>query len=286
MLVIKNKFKTMLKKLLKILKTTAQVFLVTALGFAISLGVLISVQENARFPSPAELDSMDNVSMHLDHKERMAVMMSRNSVLLVLSGRSDGDGFASMTGTYLSHNNKYYVLTAAHGVMGDCEHFFVAVNEDEIYDCIKYIDLNQRSDYAIVEIEKVTKRKPLEINKVIPKNNQWESELAVLNDVFYTGYPNSLGPLTFKGYIAGISDSQDVYLHSYAWPGSSGSGVFTREGNLVGVVLALNVGFTSAGYDVLEDLVIILPLFKINWDPVYQNQDSADDTGYAGDTGE
>ena len=55
MLVIKNKFKTILKKLLRILKTAAQVFLVMALGFAISLGVLISVQENARFPSPANL---------------------------------------------------------------------------------------------------------------------------------------------------------------------------------------------------------------------------------------
>jgi len=276
----------MLRKILKILKTAIQVILVMALGFAISLGVLMSVQESVRFPTAGELNHLDNVSKHLEQKEYLAVKKSRNSVLLVLSGRSNRDGFASMTGTYLTHNDRYYVLTAAHGVSGECNRFFVAVNDDEIYDCIKYVEIDQRKDYAIIQIEKVAKRKPLEITKIIPKNSQWSSELATLNSVFYTGYPNSLGPLTFGGSVAGISEDQHVYLHSYAWPGSSGAGVFTRKGNLVGIVLALNVGFTSAGYDVLEDLVIILPLFKINWDPVYENQDLTDDTGNTGDTAE
>jgi hypothetical protein len=276
----------MLRKILKILKTAIQVILVMALGFAISLGVLVSVQESVRFPTAGELNHLDNVSKHLEQKEYLAVKKSRNSVLLVLSGRSNRDGFASMSGTYLTHDDKYYVLTAAHGILGECDHFFVATSDEEIYDCIKYIEINQRKDYAIIEIEHVEEREPLQLKKIIPKNNQWQSELAVLNSVFYTGYPNSLGPLTFKGSVAGISENQHVYLHSYAWPGSSGSGVFSREGNLVGIVLALNVGFTSAGYDVLEDLVIILPLFKINWDPVYENQDLTDDTGNTGDTAE
>tara|TARA_R110000824_G_scaffold181985_1_gene362846 strand:+ start:710 stop:1540 length:831 start_codon:yes stop_codon:yes gene_type:complete len=276
----------MLRKILKILKTTTQVILVMALGFAISLGVLVSVQESSRFPTAEELNHLDNISKHLEQKEYLTVKKSRNSVLLVLSSSSNRDGFASMSGTYLTHDDKYYVLTAAHGILGECDRFFVATSDEEIYNCIKYIEINQRKDYAIIEIEHVEKREPLQIKKIIPKNNQWKSELAVLNGVFYTGYPNSLGPLTFEGSVAGISKDQHIYLHSYAWPGSSGSGVFSREGNLVGIVLALNVGFTSAGYDVLEDLVIILPLFKINWDPVYENQDLTDDTGNTGDTAE
>jgi len=255
-------------------------------GFGISVGVLISVQESMHFPTPAELSALDNVSQDLDSKQRHAVKKSRNSVLRVLSGRSTRAGIASMSGTYLTYNDKYYVLTAAHGIMGECEYFFVATSAEEIYDCVKYIEINLREDYAIIEIVKVNKRIPISLENIIPYNNQWKNELAILNETFYTGYPNSLGPLTFEGSVAGISGDQHVYLHSYAWPGSSGAGVFTREGNLIGIILALNVGFTDAGYDVLEDLVIILPLFKIDWELVYAMMEEPTDTGDTGDSGE
>ena len=59
----------MLRKILKILKTTTQIILVTALGFAISLGVLVSVQESSRFPTAEEFGHLDNVSKHLEQKE-------------------------------------------------------------------------------------------------------------------------------------------------------------------------------------------------------------------------
>jgi len=276
----------MRRRFLAILKLSLQMMFVMVVGFGISLGVLISVQESIRLPTPQELASLNNISPHLGAQEYSAVKKSRNSVLRVLSGRSSSSGIASMSGTYLSHNGKYYVLTAAHGIMGECERFFVATSEDDLYACIKYIDVNSQYDYAIIEIEEVEERIPLLLSQIIPANNQWENELAILNETFYTGYPNSLGPLTFEGSVAGLSDQQYVYLHSYAWPGSSGAGVFTREGKLIGIILALNVGFTEAGYDVLEDLVIILPLFKIDWDLVYATMEEPTETGDTGDTGE
>jgi|TARA_R110000824_G_C15190960_1_gene674742 hypothetical protein len=276
----------MWRKILKITKVTCQMLLVILLGFAISLGIYISVAESIRMPTHSELSSLDNVSGDLDSKELVAVNRSRHSILHVLSADEDDDGFAKMSGTYVIHNDKFYVITAAHGIIGDCDHMFVATSSDYIYDCIKYIIVDQSVDYAIIEIEEVHHRTPVKLPDVIPSNREWRQETAVLNEVFYTGYPNNLGPLTFKGSVAGISNENYLYLHSYAWPGSSGAGIFSYDGNLVGIVIALNVGFTGAGYDVLEDLVIVTPLFMIDWPSAYEIMDEPSPIGDTGDTGE
>jgi len=274
------------RRLLNILKLVSQMALVVLLGFAISLGIHVSVSESLRFPTQNELKSLNNVSENLDAKETSVVKKSRNSILQVLSAKEGRDGFAKMSGTYFSRNDKFYIITAAHGIVGACDYMFVATSDDDVYDCIKYIIVDQQTDYAIIEIEKIVERTPVKLSNVMPSNREWKQEVSILNEVFYTGYPNGLGPLTFEGSVAGISKGNYLYLHSYAWPGSSGAGVFSYNGNLIGIVIALNVGLTGAGYDVLEDLVIVTPLFKIDWDLAYEIMDEPINTGDTGDTGE
>tara|TARA_R100001594_G_C4019145_1_gene258758 strand:+ start:477 stop:1307 length:831 start_codon:yes stop_codon:yes gene_type:complete len=276
----------MWKKIFNIAKRTLQMALVMLMGFAISLGIYISIDESLRAPTSAEIQSLDNLSDNLNSKEESAVNGSRHSILQVLSGYERDDGFAKMSGTYVTHKDKFYVLTAAHGVVGDCDKFFVATDADNIYECIKYILIDQYTDYAIVEIEEVKNRKALQLKNIIPKNREWKQEVSILKETFYTGYPNGLGPLTFRGAIAGVSRENYLYMHSYAWPGSSGSGVFSYDGNMIGIVIALNVGFTPAGYDVLEDLVIVTPLFMIDWDTAYDIMSESAPSGDTGDTGE
>ena len=276
----------MLKKILNISKLIFQMTLVMAIGFVISTGIFISVSESVRFPTDTELHSLDNISKDLDDKEARAVTKSRNSILQVLSGKADYDGFAKMSGTYIVRNGKFYVLTAGHGIVGDCDHLFVATNADDVYECIKYVLVDKYIDYALIEIEKVADRDPVKLETIRPSSREWREEAAVLSEVFYTGYPNSLGPLTFRGAVAGLSSTNYIYLHSYAWPGSSGAGVFSNEGHLIGIIIALNVGLTGAGYDVLEDLVIVTPLFMIDWDTVYQIMEEPSPAGDTGDTAE
>ena len=276
----------MLKKLLNIAKRTLQMMLVIALGFAISLSIYVSISESQRFPTHGEISALDNLSSDLDGKETSAVLASRNSILHVLSSGKGRDGFAKMSGTYMEYNDKFYVITTAHGIQGECERMFVATDEEHVYDCVKYIIVNQHVDYAIIQIEEIPSRIPVKLADVLPSNREWRQELSVLNETFYTGYPNGLGPLTFRGSVAGVSDDNYVYLHSYAWPGSSGSGVFSYDGNMIGIVIALNVGFTGAGYDVLEDLVIVTPLFMIDWDTAYDIMNEPEPTGDTGDTAE
>ena len=275
----------MLKKILNIAKVTLQVLLVASLGFFISLGVHTSVIESTRMPTSSEMGALDNTSQDLNSKESRAVNLSRQSILQVLTTSPTRSGFAKMSGTYVTYEGAYYVITAAHGVVGECEYFFVA-NTNDVYDCIRYIIVDPIIDYAIIQIEEVSDRQPVPLPQVIPSNRQWKQETSVLNEIFYTGYPNGLGPLTFRGAIAGMSDENYILLHSYAWPGSSGSGVFSYDGNMIGIIIALNVGFTAAGYDVLEDLVIVTPLFLIDWDTASEIMDEPAPSGDTGDTGQ
>ena len=276
----------MLKKLLQIAKLTLQMMLVMLIGCCISYGIYVSVTESIRMPTMAEMGDLDNISGDLNSKESHVVDLSRQSIVQVLTTSEKRSGFSKMSGTYAAYGDRFYVITAAHGVHGECEYFFVATTDDNIYDCIKYILVDQGVDYAIVEIEQIPDRQPVELTNVIPSNREWLQETSVLNEVFYTGYPNGLGPLTFRGSVAGMSEHNYILLHSYAWPGSSGSGVFSYDGNMIGIVIALNVGFTPAGYDVLEDLVIVTPLFMIDWDTAYEIMDEPPPESDTGDTGE
>jgi uncharacterized protein YuzB (UPF0349 family) len=276
----------MLKKIFNIVKLSTQLLLVVFVGFAISLGVHISVMESLRFPTPEEIHSLDNISDDLNQKETSAVTRSRQSIIYVLSGYESKDGFAKMSGTYITHNGRFYVVTAAHGIKGPCNKMFVATDSDHVYDCLQYVIIDQHVDYAIIEVEQVAGRTPVKLAEVLPSNREWHQEVSVLNETFYTGYPNGIGPLTFRGSVAGMSEENYLYIHSYAWPGSSGSGVFSYDGNLIGVLIALNVGFAGAGYDVLEDLVIVTPLFMIDWETAYEIMNQPAPAGDTGDTGE
>ena len=47
------------------------------------------------------------------------------------------------------------------------------------------------------------------------------------------------------------------FINSYAWAGSSGSGVFNSDGKLMGIITAVSVANTEYGVDVMEDLIIV-----------------------------
>ena len=201
----------MLKKILCTIKRAAQMATVVMIGFSVSLGIYISIEESLKFPHDQELRDLDNISRDLSIREAHAVTASRNSILHVLSSREGARGVSSMSGTYVEHGDRFYVITAAHGVSGDCARFFVATDSDNIYDCIRYIVIDRFKDYAIIEIEQVAGRTPVRLKEIIPTNREWLQETAALNSVFYTGYPNSLGPLTFRGSVAGVSDENYIF---------------------------------------------------------------------------
>ena len=174
-----------------------------------------------------------------------------------------------MSGTYFSIFDRYYVLTVMHGIAGECEYTKILVDVN-YYDCLRYVHGDGMGDYMIMEVEKIEDKKPLNFFTDIP----WLPSAKMpplLEPVYYTGYPNTMGPFTIRGHVMGYDalGSQHIYILSYAWMGASGSGVFDSKGKLMGYVLAIDVGQVEFGIQILENVVMIAPVTQIDWRPLF-----------------
>jgi len=232
------------------------------------VGLLVSAsvaKQNIRTPPyqiKKVLSEPSNISNSYSVSERKSLKKSVESAVRVMSVDETGEGISLASGTYFTYLGKYYVLTVSHAIAGTCDDLIVTYFSDSAQ-CLEYVLVDTETDYAIIEIEKLTNRSPLSIfNSIEFRPNKFPK---LLDKMFYTGYPNNIGPLSFRGSVSGFSDNGLIFLNSYAWTGSSGSGVFNVRGKLVGIVMALDVGTTHYGVDVLENLLIVVPTHQIDW---------------------
>ena len=232
-------------------------------------GAYLSTQKSLHHSTIAEITARDNVTTQLPHSTRTAVLKSRTSAVRVLSTDESGNVAAS-SGTYLRINEAAtYVLTTSHGIVGAC-HATRIQYEGDYYDCHNYVIIDEITDYVIMEVEAIEGIQPVNIERSLPRHQDWDSELSVMSRLYYTGYPNNEGPATVTGTIMNVDKRREmIFLQSYAWPGSSGSGVFSEKGNLVGVVVALDVGFTRYSLQILSNAVWVIPAYKIDWEYLY-----------------
>jgi hypothetical protein len=218
-----------------------------------------------KMPAWEEIIEIDNIATSDVEPGLAAINKSRLSAVLVRSTElSFWGGTSTMTGTYFVANNKHYVITVHHGIHGPC--WLVTIShDDQEYKCKEFITKSEEEDYVIMEVvEPLHNRTPISIPADIPYGAQWKPSYSLLNKIIYTGYPNAVGPLTLRGDVIGYGDEY-LYVFSHAYGGSSGSGVFTKEGKYIGYVVALDVGTTDFGVDVLENVVIVAPAFNVDW---------------------
>ena len=104
-------------------------------------------------------------------------------------------------------------------------------------------------------------RKAIKVPRAL---GSWKKSYNLLDKTFYTGYPNSIGPTTWTGNISGFTGDYLV-VQTYAWSGASGSGVFDERGELIGIIMALDVGANEYGYQVLNNFVIVVPIWQIDF---------------------
>jgi len=233
-----------------------------ALGFMASFSA--NVQKiSIRHPQiKKSLSESNNISKLYSVSEKKSIKRSVDSAVRVMSVDEAGEGISLATGTYFVYLGRYYVLTVSHAIVGSCEDLIVTYFNNTS-NCINYVLIDRQIDYAIIEVEELQDRKPLSVlNSVEFRRNKFPK---LLDKMFYTGYPNNIGPLSFAGAISGFTDNGYIFLNSYAWTGSSGSGVFNSKGKLIGIIMALDVGTTQYGVDVLENLLIVIPVYNIDW---------------------
>jgi len=250
-----------MKLLKKIAKIVFSLYLVCGIAWCVFYAASLSL---SHVPTIDEISDFDNVALSLPSIERNTVKKSRKSAVQVLS-LSHGGMIAQSSGTYIKHGDRHYVFTVAHGLVGPCDVTKVWTPEAGLVDCIGMAAYDPAVDYAIMEITEIPTRTPIDIRHSLPSPAQWKAALASQTKVYYTGYPNGTGPLTVPGTIVGYDSADYIYLHSYAFGGASGSGVFTADGKLIGYLLAIDVGVTDLGIQALESVVIVVPAFKVDW---------------------
>lgn len=258
--------------MLKFLKFVRYSFWFIFLVTIITTICVISVLQNSKMPEWSEVYHSEIASSNYDGQYQKAILKSRRSSVKVHSlGLSMWGGLSTMTGTYFKARNKHYVITALHGIQGPC--LFTSVeHEDEIVGCKEYVSSSPEYDYVIMEIdEPLLNRTPIKIPQDLPRGPQWKKSYSILNNIIYTGYPNAVGPLTLRGDVIGYNENQYFYVFSHAYGGASGSGVFTKEGKYIGYIVAIDVGVTALGEDVLENIVIVAPALNVDWASVITN---------------
>ena len=187
---------------------------------------------------------------------------SREATVKVFSEREAGTGFG--TGTVFNYKGRTVILTAAHVVGGLGNRTTVSDGARKVEAQVVYLDMI--ADLAVLTIDEQLDRKPLSLRPVK------KSSFNLGEDVFYSGFPNDSSLLTIRGYIAGIHPGEHLYMHSYGWPGASGSAVLDRHGRLVGVLFAVDVGTDMVGFPtIIEDVVVVVPIWKMNFDLLDMN---------------
>ena len=128
--------------------------------------------------------------------------------------------------------------------------------------CIRStVEVFNISCVSIFEIEEMEDRKPIKVPNALAN---WKKSYNLLDKTYYTGYPNSIGPTTWTGNISGYTGDY-LIIQTYAWSGASGSGVFDERGELIGIVMALDVGANEYGYQVLNNFVIVVPIWQVDF---------------------
>ena len=255
--------------MIRVLNKIANFLVPVGLAVALSTLAFYSVKHQHSEPNISRIRAPENVAPTSQVRE--GAIASRMSVVKVVSLATDEYELLASSGTYVTLANRHFVLTTAHGINSDCDliKFLSPMGTGQYIDCKKVVVINEYVDYAIIEVEEIPEARPINIATNVPDNRQWEESFAALNTLVYTGYPNNLGVVTIEGTVMGYFREDVVFMHSYGWAGASGSGVFDANGDLVGFVAAILIGESEYGPDVLEDVVLVVPLFNINWSIIH-----------------
>ena len=262
----------MFKKYIKIM---SQLILVALAAMLISLGVTHAHLSQNSIPTHAEFRAIDSMSSSFPVAAKSGVRKSINSAVRIVSFAPAVGHVSVSTGTYFKHKDNYFILTVKHGLASlTCDYIQIEA-DGNLHSCEEILAHDERNDYAILTVGEISGRKPIKFpNDFVTKHREWIQTLSPLESLVYTGYPNTIGPVTLSGRVMGVSADEYVYFNSYAWSGSSGSGVFNSKGKIMGYIVALDVGYTEYGMDVLENVILVVPHYRIYWTPVLRKGDN------------
>ena len=168
------------------------------------------------------------------------------------------------SGTYAKIGRHYVVITAQHVVREEPVVIIEGRNGEYVYG--EPILHGTTTDVAIILIPELNSREAIDYK---PMRRPRNIDRLVGKEVTYSGFPGPHDLLSVDGKIMSY-ERDHIIIHSYAWPGASGSGVFDMRGRLIGVVSAVDVGVWSyfAPPQLIEDVVWVAPVWDITEDDI------------------
>jgi S1-C subfamily serine protease len=166
------------------------------------------------------------------------------------------EGTAVGTGTYFSYKGKGIIVTASH-VVGYAPFAKYSYQGSKIEADVVYNDVV--NDIAILYVGDIPGLRPIKFRTAKRETLQLGEEL------FYAGFPNNSGPYAITGTLASFYSNVYV-MQAYAWPGSSGSSVFDKQGRIVGVLIAVEVGAPFGLPQLISDVAFVTPIEVIEYD--------------------
>jgi len=204
--------------------------------------------------SPSNKTKDSNISpAHVEVVKLNSFEQKSRAASVKIETPSGGHG----TGTLFSYRGKTLIFTAKHVVMeGDI--YFAIANSGEIK-VAKLLHTDSSADFAVLLVDDFETIKPVKFKKY----NYKPKNLVDLRIIF-SGYPSVHSLLTSRGRVAGF-EVDSLIIHSVAWGGSSGSSIFSSNGDFIGILFGVSVD-TPFGFPALIDNIIwVAPYYSIDW---------------------
>lgn len=161
------------------------------------------------------------------------------------------------TGTLFEYKGKIVIFTAKHVTEGSYK-FLVTANNGETKEA-SLIYSDSVADFAVLTVDKFSSIRPIKF-----KRKSYSPRNTIDLSVIFSGYPSAHSLLTSRGRVAGF-EVDSIIIHSVAWGGSSGSSVFSSNGNFLGILFGTSVDAPFGFPTVIDNIIWISPYYVINW---------------------
>ena len=178
---------------------------------------------------------------------------SYRSSVVVFSTKEE-EILGSGSGNYFRYKNKNFIVTAAHVIDNEGIIYVGEKNIDVVKATVIYVD--KEMDIAIIQPnEKLKSTKAIRFK---PNKKTYIGE-----PTYHTGHPDGESWHLSDGLVSKVGSSF-LILNTFAWPGSSGSVVFNRAGDAIGVISAIKISSPMGFPDMIEHIVIISNINNLN----------------------
>lgn len=178
---------------------------------------------------------------------------SYRSSVVVFSTKEE-EILGSGSGNYFKYKDKNFIVTAAHVIDNEGTIYIGEKNIDVVKATVVYVD--KEKDVAVIQPdEKLKSTKAIKFKPI--------KKVYIGESTYHTGHPDGESWHLSDGLVSKIG-SDFLILNTFAWPGSSGSVVFNKSGEVIGTISAIKISSPMGVPDMIEHIVIISNINNLN----------------------